>query len=100
MRMRVGFADVVGGFLDGGMPAAIVAGRDLGITLLAVKRAAVKELLHALALLAVKPFERERHRLRFAATIALLGAVLGDDRLVMTVQSAGHDAGTDAERAG
>lgn len=100
MHVRVRFADVVGGFFHGNVPAAIVAGGNFGITRLAVERATMEELLDAFALLTAESFEGKRQRLHFAAHLALFRAVFGDDRLEVVVQPTCDHAGANAQGAG
>ena len=75
----VGLAVVLGGQLGGDVPAAVVAGGGLVVTAVAVERAAVEELLQALAVLGREVAGVERQGQLVAAAVALVQVVLLED---------------------
>ena len=91
--------EVVGHPFHGDVPTAIVAGGDRWVAFRAVKRATVEELLEAFAVGCGCPVSREGNihgRFALLAGPFVLG---GDDRLVVIVNPARHDAGPGTEWA-
>src|SRR5437763_15495241 len=79
----VGLAVVCGGQFGGDVPAAVVAGGGLVVAAAAVERAAVEELLQAGAAVGVEGAGLERPRHLAAAAVALVQAVVREDRGVV-----------------
>src|SRR5437773_6630097 len=83
----VGLAVVFGGLFGGDVPAAVVAGRGLVVAAVAVERAAVEELLQALAVLGCQGAGVEFHGQFAAAAVALVLVVLLEDGGVVVVEA-------------
>jgi hypothetical protein len=96
----VGFAQMIGDIVWGNVPAAIIAGRHVFVTLLAKKRATAQKLLEPGPFFIGQVNDISRQRLLLAALIARAGVILGQDRREVFVQAAWHYAIALAQGAG